>query len=81
VLYRGRQVLYIEEPGTSKTCGNCGLWKKELGGNKVYHCRRCGVVLERDVNGARNNLLAAYGRWLGVGPDEEAVLSYTSQHR
>jgi exonuclease VII small subunit len=80
-LYMGREVLLIEEPGTSKTCGHCGKWKEDLGGNKTYACKRCGVVLDRDVNGARNNLLAAYGRWVGVGPDEEAVLSYTSRHK
>jgi putative transposase len=42
---------------TSKTCGSCGHIHKKLGGNKVFNCPLCGVKLDRDVNGARNNLL------------------------
>lgn len=59
--YAGRVVVEVGEPGTSKTCGFCGAWKADLGGNKVYKCMRCKTVMDRDVNGARNNLLAAYG--------------------
>lgn len=59
------------EPGTSKTCGNCGNWKPVLTlKDKVYCCERCGVRIHRDTaNGARNNLFAALGQAMGVGPD------------
>ena len=47
------------EKGTSKTCTSCGFWQPDLGGKKEYECKNesCGLVINRDVNGARNNLL------------------------
>jgi transposase len=67
--YARRHVIECGEPGTSKTCGNCGFWHAELGGNKTFTCPRCEIVLDRDVAGARNNFLAAYGKAVGVGWD------------
>ena len=63
--YAGRSVIEIGEPGTSKTCGCCGSWKADLGGNHIYECLKCNITIDRDVNGARNNMLAAYGRAIG----------------
>jgi putative transposase len=42
---------------TSKTCGNCGNIKQDLGASKVYKCSECKKKMYRDVNGARNILL------------------------
>ena len=64
--YAGRVIVEIGEPGTSKTCGCCGAWKADLRGKKRYKCLKCHVKMDRDVNGARNNLLAAYGVATGV---------------
>lgn len=55
---RSKHMRVVGEPGTSKTCGNCGHWNEHLKGKKVLECRGCGVEMNRDVNGARNNLLA-----------------------
>ena len=51
--YAGRHVIdSTGEPGTSKTCGNCGAWKPNLTlGDKVYCCDRCGVRIHA-VSGA-----------------------------
>lgn len=57
-LMPGKMVRIVGEPGTSKTCGLCGFWNAKLGGHKVFRCPSCGVEIDRDVNGARNNLLA-----------------------
>lgn len=70
--YAGRHVIdSTGEPGTSKTCGNCGAWKPDLTlGDKVFCCDKCGVRIHRDTaNGARNNFFAALGKAMGVGPD------------
>jgi putative transposase len=51
------KVIICDEAYTSKTCGRCGWLNDKLGGNKVYACKKCHLVLDRDVNGARNILL------------------------
>lgn len=45
---------------TSKTCSNCGCVKPKLSlSTRIYRCARCGLVLDRDVNAARNIAAAA----------------------
>ena len=67
VRYAGRHVLCdTGEPGTSKTTGCCGWWNATLGSNKLCRCRRCNVSIDRQVNGARGNLLAAIGKAAGI---------------
>ena len=31
--------------------------KHQLGGSEVYECSKCGVILDRDINGARTILI------------------------
>ena len=70
VRYPGRHVFTdTGEPGTSKTCSCCGHWHAALGSSKTFHCPACGVCMDRDVNGWRGNLFAAYGKAVGVGWD------------
>lgn len=65
--YAGRRVLITGEPGTSRTCGLCGFFATDLTlKDRQYLCPSCGMHACRDVNGARNNLLAEYGRLLNV---------------
>ena len=48
---------------SSKTCSGCGAVKAKLSLSELtYRCCACGLVLDRDVNAARNLLrLAASG--------------------
>ena len=40
---------------SSKTCSNCGTVKAKLSlSERVYHCDKCGLVIDRDVNAAIN---------------------------
>lgn len=59
------------EPGTTRTCPNsaCGRWHTHLGGNHTFTCPHCGIVAGRDDVGARGNLLAAYGKAVGILAD------------
>jgi transposase len=44
----------INEYKTSITCHNCKSEHKELGSNKIYECKNCGISLDRDINAAIN---------------------------
>jgi putative transposase len=51
---------------SSKTCSGCGAIKADLPlGVRVFCCQGCGLVLDRDVNAARN--LAGLAGLLTVG--------------
>ena len=68
VRYPGRHVYATSEPGTSKTCTHCGTWNAALRlGDKLFNCPHCGIRIDRQIAGARNNFLAAYGMALNVG--------------
>lgn len=56
-----RKLVICEESYTSKTCSNCGILHHKLGGNKTFKCPHCKIVLDRDLNGARNILLKQWG--------------------
>lgn len=62
-------VWYTHEPGTSRHCGACGTFKTNLTlRDRTYACDWCGVVVDRDVNAARNNWLAAATALLSHAP-------------
>ena len=48
---------------SSKKCSGCGIVKAKLSlSERTYTCERCGLVMDRDINAARNLLsLAASG--------------------
>ena len=54
---RGCNLYIVDESYTSKTCGRCGELNNELKGNKVFTCKNCNLIIDRDWNGARNILL------------------------
>ena len=45
------RIIETEEPYTSKTCGNCGIINYKLGGSKIFKCRHCEFISDRDNNG------------------------------
>ena len=47
-------VVEQNESYTSQACFRCGHLKKDLGAAKSYHCRECGLVIDRDVNSGYN---------------------------
>jgi putative transposase len=56
----GRRFEEVNEAWTSKTCSNCGTIKKDLTlRDRVFACS-CGLILDRDLNAARN--IANIGR-------------------
>jgi len=59
----GRLILAARFFPSSKTCSDCGAVKAKLAlSERSYVCAVCGMVLDRDLNAARNLLtLAASG--------------------
>ena len=53
----GDKVVICTEEYTSKTCGKCGSLHPNLGSNDVFKCSSCDLIIDRDINGARNILL------------------------
>ncbi len=55
VWYGSRVVVAPRLYPSSKRCSACGLVKDELAlSERVYSCGRCGLVMDRDLNAARN---------------------------
>lgn len=50
------QLVWCTEEYTSKTCTNCGFYNN-IKQSEIYSCNKCSIVLDRDVNGARNILI------------------------
>jgi putative transposase len=55
--YTNCEVHVSREDYTSQTCTNCGGIQKSLGGKRTYTCKECDMILDRDLNGARNILI------------------------
>jgi putative transposase len=53
-LMKYSQVYDCTEEYTSKTCGRCGRLNNELGFSRVFECPCCNLIIDRDINGARN---------------------------
>jgi putative transposase len=57
---RGGRVVLVNPSGTSQKCSKC-RWISPLRltlKERVFHCLDCGLVIDRDVNAARNILKA-----------------------
>lgn len=52
----GTNLYLCSEQFTSKTCGRCFMIN-DVGSSKVYNCKKCGLEIDRDINGARNILI------------------------
>ncbi|XVV17548.1 RNA-guided endonuclease InsQ/TnpB family protein [Actinoplanes sp. CA-131856] len=67
---RGRLLVADRWYPSSKTCSACGAVKSKLALSvREYMCEQCGLILDRDLNAARNlAALAAEYRTAGSGP-------------
>ena len=61
------KVLHIQnEACTSKTCSGCGWYNHNLGRSRTFICLECNLMIDRDVNAARNIYLRS---WLENGDE------------
>jgi putative transposase len=52
----GRTVMLINPRNTSKICSQCGVLVQKTLRDRTHTCPACGLVMDRDVNAARNIL-------------------------
>ena len=53
---RNKQIYIIGENFTTKTCSNCGNITN-IGNSKIYNCKKCNCIFDRDFNAAKNILM------------------------
>jgi putative transposase len=58
----GKKVELIDPRGTTQRCSGCGSVVKKSLSERVHRCLACGLVLDRDLNGAFNILSKKIGR-------------------
>ncbi|MBX5457789.1 MAG: transposase [Thermogemmatispora sp.] len=59
----GRQLVKVNPAYTSQTCSACGHRQAMPLEERVFACPCCGIVLDRDVNAARNILALGRQGW------------------
>jgi putative transposase len=52
--WAGRQYVRVNPAYTSQDCSGCGQRQKLSLSDRIYTCPACGLVLDRDLNAARN---------------------------
>jgi putative transposase len=66
---------------SSKTCSGCGTVKAKLAlSERTYKCDTCGLVMDRDVNAARNLLKLAASGAESINAREGTVRPRTARH-
>jgi len=55
-LKEGCIVNVCTEEYTTKTCGRCGS-QMNIGSSEIFKCNKCFLIIDRDINGARNILI------------------------
>lgn len=50
----GRAVISVNPKGTSTRCSDCGTHVPKTLAERVHTCPTCGLVMDRDLNAARN---------------------------
>ena len=72
--WAGRSVVLVDPRNTSKKCSGCGeMVKKDLS-ERLHDCPSCGLVLDRDLNAAKN-ILALGLQGLDQIPKSLALIS------
>ncbi|MBI2077192.1 MAG: transposase [Euryarchaeota archaeon] len=57
---RGGRLVRVDPRGTSQTCSRCAAHNPHDLSHRTYTCHACGLVMDRDVNAAKNILAKAF---------------------
>ena len=47
-------IVEVDKNGTTTECSRCHHYKPMTLADRVYHCDKCGLELDRDINSAIN---------------------------
>jgi len=64
VMLRGNSTVKVNPAYTTQDCSHCGCRVPKTLADRVHKCPRCGLVLCRDTNAARNIERLAFGKEL-----------------
>jgi putative transposase len=67
----GSRLIEVDPRGTTQECSGCGRETPKALGDRRHDCKHCGLVVDRDLNAARNILKRA-----GVGPGSRNVADH-----
>ena len=78
--YNGYKVVLVIPRNTTHQCSRCGtLWNGNPSDRKM-HCKNCGLILDRDLNGARNiarrYMLSSSGKHTCIPENRLSNISY-----
>ena len=60
--WAGIRLVKVDPRNTSRTCSNCGKLADEPPVEyRIFHCRFCGLIIDRDLNAALNIRNRAFG--------------------
>ncbi len=71
--WEGLKVIYVDARGTSSLCAACGSKLNSNSTNRQLWCPKCKILIDRDVNAARNILARGLGSALTPQPCEAMV--------
>lgn len=57
---RGKQVIFVPEHYTTKTCSCCGEINNHVGSKDVFECQHCHLLTGRDLNASKNIKLKGF---------------------
>ncbi len=58
---KGVKVVFVDPRNTSQICSCCGTYVAKDLGTRVHECPICGLVIDRDINAAKNILRLGLG--------------------
>ena len=68
----GRQVVAVDSAYTTQDCSQCGTRVPKPLSERTHQCPSCGLIIDRDLNAARNILQKAFA--VGWGTPESTLV-------
>ncbi len=69
----GTRLLRVPPGGTSQTCSACGIHVRKPLSERIHRCTGCGLIIDRDINAARNILRLGLSRQAPTWPTGACV--------